>query len=103
MKTISATEFELTNMAERMQQMGTFLQSLQTRIDNTKSEDGSKQKLIDDILKKLQDIDEIENEIRQTLEEGTVTTEDRLDMELNLYNCATFRDLARSVYEQIQQ
>ncbi|KAJ6219625.1 hypothetical protein RDWZM_005437 [Blomia tropicalis] len=98
-----STEFELTNMAERMQQMGTFLQSLQTRIDNTKSEDGSKQKLIDDILKKLQDIDEIENEIRQTLEEGTVTTEDRLDMELNLYNCATFRDLARSVYEQIQQ
>ena len=102
----------LTDFPDKMNQFGQFLQSIQTRIDKaTKAASTSpeialimKRSMLNEINEKRNQIEQIDRMIREVLQSGTrISKEDRVELELHLYNCDTFRDLSDSVIRQISE
>lgn len=99
----------LANIHEKMMNMGKFLHSLQDRLnESTKASPKlgliMRQKLLGEILEKQAQIDIIDKFLRNVLKLGTVTQEDvKVELELHLYNCDTFRALTEDVVLQIQE
>lgn len=99
----------LVNLPERMMAMGKFLQALQSRVDkSTKAtpEVGliMRRTILKEIREKQAEIEVIEKFIRRLFESNSITAEDvKVDLELHLYNCDTFRALTDDVVLQIQE
>ena len=91
-----------------MNEFVVFLQSLSMRVqklDQATAENAAimKRSILADIAIKRAQVDKIDSAIRDVLDLGELSTDDRLDMEMHLYNCDTFRDLSDSVVQQIKQ
>lgn len=99
----------LANIPEKMMSMGKFLHSLQDRLnESTKASPKMgmiiRKKLLSEIAEKKAEIDIIDKFIRNLFESGSITQEDvKVDLELTLYNCDTFRALTDDVVLQIQE
>lgn len=99
----------LANLPEKMMAMGKYLQSLQGRLDKSSKATPEmglimRRTILKEIAEKQAEVEVIERFIRQLFESNSITAEDvKVDLELHLYNCDTFRALTNDVVLQIQE
>lgn len=98
----------LTNLPEKMTEFGKFLQGLKSRIK--KSEKANPQiglimrrTMLGEIAEKQAEIDQVEALIREVFASGTIAREDRVELELHLYNIDTFRSLTDNAARHLKQ
>lgn len=58
--------------------------------------------MLNEIEQKRAEIDAIDRLIRQVFEAGTLSRPDRVELELHLYNCDTFRALTDDIIGMIK-
>jgi len=98
----------LTNLPEKMAEFGKFLQGLQKRMKKADGANPSialimRKTMLNEIEERQAEIDQVDILIREVFESGTISREDRVELELHLYNIDTFRQLADSVTKQLKR
>ena len=101
-------EITLADVPERMMELGNFLKSLQGRYKKTEKANPQialimRRTMLDDIAEKRAQIDAIDRLIRQVFESGTLSRADRVELELHLYNCDTFRALTDDIIKTLRK